>query len=270
VKLRAALLAASLSVLCPNSARAQSHEHPAPERPEKHPHIPPVTDDDRAAAFPPHVEGHAVHDQAVSYFVLIDQFEWQGGGDGSAIDWDTKGWIGGDVNRFWFRTEGKEEDGLEQAQAHFLYGRAISPWWDLVLGVRQDFRPGPPQTWAAVGFRGLAPYWIEVEATAYVGEAGRTHFRFETEYELLLTNRLVLQPLVEMEIYGKSDPEHEMGAGLSTLDAGIRIRYEIRREIAPYVGVAWREKFGETADLAEAAGKETGSTQAAFGVRLWF
>jgi copper resistance protein B len=252
------------------AALPQSHHHPAPEQPEKNAHIPPVTEDDRKAAFPPDVAGHTVHDRAVNYFVLIDQLEWQNGTSVESIEWDTKGWIGGDRDRFWFRTEGREEDGIQQAQAHFLYGRAIHPWWDFVLGLRQDFRPGPPQTWAAVGLRGLAPYWLEVEATAYVGEAGRTHFRLETEYELLLTNRLILQPLVEVEIYGKSDPEHEMGAGVSTLDAGFRLRYEIRREIAPYLGLVWREKFGETADLAEAAGNETGTTQVAFGVRLWF
>jgi copper resistance protein B len=270
VKRRATLLIACLSALCPIAAEARAHHPPSPEQTEEYPNVPPVTEEDRSAAFPPDVQGHTVHDRAVNYFVLIDQLEWQNGTNVESFEWDTKGWIGGDRDRFWFRTEGREEDGVEQAQAHFLYGRAISAWWDLVLGVRQDFRPGPAQTWAAVGFRGLAPYWIEVEATAYVGEAGRTHFRFETEYELLLTNRLILQPLAEIEIYGKSDPEHEMGAGLSTLDAGLRLRYEIRREIAPYIGVAWREKFGETADLAEAAGKKTGTTQLSVGIRLWF
>ena len=110
----------------------------------------------------------------------------------------------------YFLVEGGD---LAEAQAHAPYGRAIHRWWDVVAGVRQDFRPGPARTWAAVGVQGLAPYWFEVEATAYIGESGRTHFRFETEYELLLTNRLVLQPLVELEIYGKSDPERGIGAG---------------------------------------------------------
>ncbi len=180
------------------------HQAPAEALP---PFIPVVTDADRAAAFPSALEGHAVHDHAVNHFVLFDQFEWQTGGAGSGASWDTKGWVGQDVNRLWFRTEGESESGrLEGAEAHLFYGRAISRWWDVVAGVRQDIEPGPSQTWAAVGIQGLAPQWFEVEATAYVGESGRTQFRFETEYELLLTNRLVLQPLVEVAAPRKRRP----------------------------------------------------------------
>jgi copper resistance protein B len=234
------------------------------------PGIAPITDADRAAAFPD-VEGHAVHDTALNYYVLFDQLEWLGGGGSTGGSWDTKGWIGGDRDRFWFRTEGSGLDGrLGNSQTHLMYGRAIARWWDLVVGIRQDVRPGPAQTWAAIGVQGLAPYWFDVEATAYVGASGRTHVRFEVEYEMLLTNRLVLQPLVELEIYGKADPEHEMGAGLSTADAGLRLRYELRREIAPYVGVSWSRKFFGTADLAEAAGARHDGARVAVGLRVWF
>jgi len=233
------------------------------------PTVPPVTDADRQAAFPD-VHGHAVHDRMINYYVLLDQLELQGG-NGNGGSWDTQGWVGGDSNRFWFRTEGDATAGrLSTAQAHMVYGRAIARWWDVVAGVRQDFRPGSPQTWAAIGIQGIAPYWFEVEATAYVGAAGRTHVRFEAEYELLLTQRLVLQPLTEIEIYGKADPEHRMGAGLSTADAGLRLRYEIRRELAPYVGIVWNRKFFETAELAHAAGQQAATTRVAGGLRLWF
>ncbi len=232
--------------------------------------IPPITDVDRATAFPD-VEGHAVHDSAVNSYVLFDQLEWQHGDGGNGGSWDTKGWIGRDRDRLWFRTEGSGSGGrLGNSQTHLMYGRAIARWWDVMVGVRQDVRPGPAQTWAAVGIQGLAPYWFDVEATAYVGASGRTHFRFETEYELLLTNRLVLQPLLEVEIYGKSDLEHGMGAGLSTADTGLRLRYEFRREIAPYVGVTWSRKFFETADLAEANGDRAEGARLALGLRLWF
>lgn len=234
------------------------------------PGVPPITDADRAAAFPD-VEEHSVHDNAVNYFVLFDQLEWLGADGHVGVSWDNKGWMGGDRDRLWFRTEGSGDNGrIGNAQAHLLYGRALARWWDLIVGVRQDMRPGPAQTWAAVGVQGLAPYWFEVEATAYVGASGRTHVRFETEYELLLTNRLVLQPLVEVEIYGKSDPEHGIGAGLSTADAGLRLRYEFRREIAPYVGVTWSRKFLGTADFAQAAGNRSEGARLALGVRLWF
>jgi copper resistance protein B len=234
------------------------------------PFIPRLTDEDRKAAFPD-VEGHAVHDQAVNYFVLLDQFEWQAAADGSGLNLDSKGWIGRDRDRLWLRAEGDSEEGrVGEAQAHVLYGRHFSRWWDIVGGIRQDFRPGPAQTWAAIGVQGLAPYWFEIEATAYVGASARTHVRFEVEYELLLTNRLVLQPLAEVEIFGKSDPQRGVGAGVSTTDIGFRLRYEFRREVAPYVGVAWSNKWGQTADFAEAAGEDAGGARLVTGVRLWF
>ena len=248
-----------------------AHQKPAAQK-EYPAGIPPVTEEDRKAAFPQLDDaGHAVHDSAVHYYVLFDQLEWQAGDGITAGNWDNRGWIGRDVNRFWFRTEGEAEDGdLAEAQAHALYGRAIHRWWDVVAGVRQDFRPGPARTWAAVGVQGLAPYWFEVEATAYIGESGRTHFRVETEYELLLTNRLILQPLVELEIYGKSDPERGIGAGLSSGEAGLRVRYEFRREFAPDIGVTWNRKFFGTGDFARAAGEDTGGARLATGVRVWF
>lgn len=230
--------------------------------------VPPLTDADRGNVFPD-LGGHAVHDNAVNYFILVDQLEWSGGAE-TGGSWDSSGWIGRDRDRFWFRTEGGGEGGrLGEAQAHALYGRAIGRWWDLVAGVRQDVRPGPARTWAAIGIQGLAPYWFDVEMTAYVGASGRTHFRFETEYELLLTNRLILQPLVEAEIHGKSDRERGIGAGLSTADAGVRLRYEIRRELAPYIGVVWNRSFFGTADALEAAGEKTGGARLVLGVRLW-
>lgn len=232
--------------------------------------IPPLTDADRAAAFPD-VNGHEVHDGALNYFVLFDQFEWQVGEGTQGVNWDTKSWVGGDRNRIWVRSEGETGRArVDHAEGHVLYGRAISRWWDLVGGVRQDFRPGPARTWAAIGLQGLAPQWFEIEATAYVGAGGRTHLRLEAEYDLLLTNRLVLQPLVEMEFYGKSDPERRIGPGLSTADAGVRIRYEVRREVAPYLGLVWQRRFAGTADFARAAGQDVGAWRAVGGVRLWF
>ena len=232
--------------------------------------LPPVTDQDRRAAFPD-VEGHAVHDQAIHYFVLFDQLEWQSGGGAKGLNVDSKGWVGGDLNRFWFRAEAETEGRrLGASQAHFLYGRAFARWWDVVAGVRQDVRPGPAQTWAAIGIQGLAPYWFEVEATAYIGENGRTHFRLETEYELLLTNRLVLQPLIELELYGKDIPERGIGAGLSSAEYGLRLRFEIRRELAPYLGITWNHKYGATARFARASGEDAGGTRVLLGLRTWF
>lgn len=233
--------------------------------------IPRITDEDRKAAFPQDVEGHAVHDRSINSYVLLDQLEWQAKAGGTGLNIDTKGWVGRDRDRLWFRAEGDGEDGrVGEAEAHLLYGRQFSRWWDVVAGVRQDFEPGPSRTWAAFGIQGLAPYWFEIELTGYVGASGRTHLRGEVEYELLLTNRVVLQPLIELELFGKSDPERGIGAGLSTTEMGLRLRYEFKREFAPYVGVTWNNKWGRTADLAEAAGEDTGGARFVTGLRLWF
>ena len=249
-----------------------AHEHHATkdENRELPPFIPPITDVDLKAAFPD-VKGHTVHDNGVNYFVLFDQLEWQRGAGPNSFSLDSKGWMGRDRDRLWFRAEGDGADGrVEEAQMHLLYGRQISRWWDVVGGIRQDFRPGPAQTWAAFGVQGLAPYWFQIEATAYVGASGRTHARFEVEYELLLTNRLIAQPLFEAEIFGKSDPERGIGAGLSTTDIGVRLRYEFKREFAPYIGVTWKNRWGKTADFAKAAGEDRGGARFVSGVRLWF
>ena len=117
---------------------------------------------------------------------------------------------------------------------------------------------------------GLAPYWFEVEATAYVGAGGQTAARLEATYELLFTNRVALQPLVEVNLYGKTNRERGIGAGVSSLDAGLRIRYELRREFAPYLGVSWHSRFGETADFAEAGGESTRGRRFVAGLQLWF
>jgi copper resistance protein B len=203
--------------------------------------------------------------------VLFDQLEWQSNAGGTGLNVDTRGWVGGDRDRFWFRAEGDGDDGgVGNAQTHLFYGRRIARWWDLVAGIEQEFDPGPARTWAAFGIQGLAPYRFEIELTGYVGAEGRTHLRTEVEYELLLTNRLVLQPQLEMELFGKSDPERGIGAGLSTTDIGFRLRYEFKRELAPYIGVVWSNKWGETADFTEAAGEDAGGARFVAGLRLWF
>jgi len=270
---RYAALAILATMMFGGGARVTAQEQPpkaavekqAPKEP-----IPPVTDADRAAAFPPGLDGHEVHDRAIHTFVLFDRLEWQGRGSGG-FSLENTSWIGGDIDRLWIRAEGESEDGtVENASIHGLWGRSFSRWWDVVVGIRQDVRPGDPQTWAAFGVQGLAPQWFEVEATGYVGAGGRTRGTFEVEYDLLMTNRLILQPLVELEMYGKDDPARGIGAGLSSIETGLRLRYEIRRELAPYVGVTWNRKLFGTGDFAGAAGESKSSARVAFGVRAWF
>lgn len=232
--------------------------------------IPPVTQADIDAAFPD-VHAHHLHGTSSNSFWLLDRLEVSDTDAGTALGWDGMAWIGGDVQRLWLRSEGTAIDGhLEHGDVEVLYGRSVRTWWDVVAGMRQDVGEGPSRTWAAVGVQGLAPYKFEVAATAYAGAGGRTAARVEAEYDTLFTNRLILQWRAEANAYGKSDPLAGIGSGLSTLEAGVRLRYEVTRQFAPYIGIEHERAFGNTAGLRRAAGHGAGDTRVVAGLRLWF
>lgn len=232
--------------------------------------IPVVTDEDRAAAVPP-PNDHAVHDNTIQHYVLLNRLEAWNADPGTGMAWEGQGWVGTDRNRLWLRSEGERSDGhTEAADLEVLYGRSIATWWDVVAGIRHDFKPGDSQSFAAIGVQGLAPQKFEIEATAYLGERGQTAARFEAEYELLLTNRLILQPLVEVNLFGKDDPARGIGSGLSTAEAGLRLRYEFTRQFAPYIGVVREQAFGRTADLRRAENEDINDTRIVAGFRIWF
>jgi copper resistance protein B len=203
--------------------------------------------------------------------VLVDQLDWRSTDDADAIGWDMQAWYGSDYNKLWFKSEGERSDGTtEEARAELLWDRIFSRWWSAQAGIRHDFDEGPSRDWLAVGVQGLAPYFFEVEATAYFGEGGRTAARFSAEYDLLLTQRLILQPELELNAYGKADPERGLGSGVSDAQVALRLRYEIRREIAPYVGIAWVRHLGNTADLLRASGEDDSDVEFLAGIRFWF
>ncbi|WP_439859858.1 copper resistance protein B [Pseudomonas sp. MBLB4136] len=232
--------------------------------------IPVLTDADRAAAFPP-LPGHAVHDKMLSWFLLFDQLEYQNADEGSVLSWDASAWVGGDIDRLWLRSEGERTNGMtEEAELQALWGHAIGPWWELVGGLRQDFKPGPAQTWGAFGIQGMPLYGLEVEATGFVGEQGQSALRLEGEYDMLLTNRLILQPTAELNFYGRNDHERGVGSGLASSEVGLRLRYEIRREFAPYIGVTWNRAYGNTADLVREEGGDVSEARLVAGIRMWF
>lgn len=232
--------------------------------------IPPVTQAAREAAFPD-VAGHHVHDNSVHSFWLLDRLEAWNADTGTGAGWEATGWVGTDIDRLWLRSEGEHVDGTtESADIEVLYGRAIDPWWDLVAGVRHDFGEGPSQTFAAFGVQGLSPYKFEVGATAYAGESGQTAASLEIEYETLFTNRLILQSMAEAELYGKDDERRGIGSGLGTVEVGFRLRYEVTRQFAPYIGVVHERAFGKTADLRRAAGEDIDDGRVVAGLRLWF
>jgi len=203
--------------------------------------------------------------------LLVDRLERVDTRDGNATAYDAQAWFGRDYDRLVVKAEGDYGQGkMQEARTELLWGHAIATFWDTQLGARYDSGVGPDRSWLALGVQGLAPYWFNVEATAYVGDAGRTALRLEVEYELLLTQRLILQPRLDLNAYGKSDEALGIGSGLSDGAAGLRLRYEFTRQFAPYVGVERAGKFGKTADLARAAGEKTDETRWVAGVRFWF
>lgn len=205
--------------------------------------------------------------------VVIDRLE-AGFGDGpDAYLWDAQGWTGGDIHRFWWKTEGEGDlhGRLHEAEIQALYSRAISPFWNLQAGVRQDIRPdGADTTHAVLGLQGLAPHWWEIDAAAFLSTRGDLTAKVEAEYDQRITQRLILQPRVEAALSARDAPELDLGSGLSSIQAGLRLRYEFTREFAPYVGVEWTRALGSTADLIAARGDEPDKTQVVVGLKTWF
>lgn len=201
--------------------------------------------------------------------IMFDQLEWRDANNTGVIE--AQAWIGKDLNKFWLKADIEKHAGeTEDAEVQALYSRAITTYWDMQIGVREDIKPTPTRTWAVIGMQGLAPYFLNVDAALFVGEAGRTAARLSAEYDVLLTQRLILSPEVEINIYGQNDPETGTSSGLSDAQAGLRLRYEIRREFAPYIGVNWNKKYGKTAVAAESQGDAAKDTSWVAGVRFWF
>ena len=204
--------------------------------------------------------------------LLLDRLEYRMGKGADGYHWEGEGWIGGDINRFAFKTEGEGAFGgpLERAEVQALYSRAIDPWFNLEAGVRHDIRPDPRRTYAVVGIEGLAPYWFEVSAQAFLSNRGDAHLRLEGSYDQRISQRLILQPAAEINVAAQDVPELGIGSGVSDVELGLRLRYEFAREFAPYVGVNWERKLGDTARLARADGERASATSLVMGVRFWF
>ncbi|WP_338039790.1 copper resistance protein B [Luteibacter yeojuensis] len=210
-------------------------------------------------------------DAAPVGMLLLDRLESFAGQGGHGQSWEAEGWYGNDTDKLWLRSEGEREGGRPRdGDVEAFWSHAVAPFWDAQLGVRRDVGEGPKRTWAALGLQGLAPYWFEVEATAYAGSGGRTAARVRVEYELLLTQRLILQPELEVNAYGKDDLRRGIRSGVSSLEGGLRLRYEIRRSIAPYVGIAWDHLVAGTAGLARGNGRRVTDRRWVAGIRLWF
>jgi copper resistance protein B len=206
-------------------------------------------------------------------YVQGDRFEYSSGDGNPHLLWDAQGWYGGDLHKLWVKTEGEVMLGggkVEEAEIQALYSRAILPFFDLQAGVRHDFEHGPTRTYGVIGLQGLAPYMFEIDFASFVSNKGDVSARVELEYDLLITQRLIAQPRAELNFALQDVPEHGVGSGLSSADLGLRLRYEIAREFAPYIGVSWSRSIGNTEDFVRAEGGDPSTLSFVAGVRFWF
>lgn len=213
------------------------------------------------------------HGGGTNYFVLSDRFEYQSNDGSPLLLFDGQGWWGTDRNRLWVKSEIEYDfdgDRFEEAELQALWSRPVSRYFDIQAGVRRDFEPDPSRNYAVIGVQGLAPYWFEIDAAVFVSGHGDVTARIEAEYDLLLTQRLIAQPRTELNFAAQDVAALGLGSGLSTAELGLRLRYELRREFAPYVGVNWVRSVGDTADFVRAAGDDPGAVSVVAGVRLWF
>ncbi len=198
----------------------------------------------------------------------VDYADW--GSNRREMTWDGFAWYGGDSEKVWVKTEGEWSDGdLEEAELQLLYSRNVARFWDVQAGIRHDFRPDPTN-YLAMSLLGLAPYFFEVDASAFVSDDGDVSFRGKAEYDLLLTQAMIVTPYAEANVYMSDVPEQDVGSGLSNIDAGLRIRYEIRREFAPYIDFNYVGLFGESKSIGEADNKDANDFTVRVGLRFWF
>ncbi len=237
----------------------------------------------RAQSSKPHKVGKAaatvsamespVMDNTIFAHVRLDQFEDRTDGPDNELRWDGEGWIGTDMNRLWLKSEGFSTNSTVSDGDHeALYDRPIPHmrYFDAQAGVRADLDSGPKRAWAAVGIEGLAPYYFQFAPTLFIRDGGNVAGRLVGSYDLLLTQRWIVQPEAELHFYNKDDPARLVGSGFSELDTGLRLRYEISRKFGPYVGFAYNGKYGNTATYARQARETTSDPRFVFGLRLWY
>jgi len=224
------------------------------------------TDSNVAAPF-----GPPIADKASFTHLMLDQLEGRFGEGGDALRWSGEAWAGTDHARLWLKSEGAVQNGkAEDGRYEVFYDRPVSSFWDLQVGVRADIDSRPGRAWAALGVEGLAPYYIKVSATAYASDQDHLAFRLEASDDIRFTQKLILEPQIEANFYSKGDTGRRVGSGLSDIDAGLRLRYEVTRKIAPYVGVVFERRFGRTAAFARAASERPDATRFVVGLRSWF
>ncbi len=215
---------------------------------------------------------YAEHGSMQTGKLSIDRLEYRAGHGPGGYSWEGEAWYGGDYDRLWLKSMGDADFGKSpgSAEVQALWSHAIDPWFNLQTGVRYDIRPRPGRTHLVVGVQGLTPYLIEVDAAAFLSDRGELTGRFEAEYDQRITNRLILQPRIEINLAAQDSRSIGVGAGLSSIEAGLRLRYAIVPEFAPYLGIDYDRLTGNTADFARAAGRGVGGGAFVAGMRTWF
>ena len=205
--------------------------------------------------------------------VMINQLEIRSAEGSNLLAWDAEGWIGKDLNKLWLKTEGEYVSGkVPDMESQALYSRAVAPFWDMQVGWRHDKleNPAPHRDWLTLGVRGLAPYSFDVDGAVFIGDNGRLAARLKVEYDILFTQRLILVPEININVYSRDDPATATGSGLANIETGLRLRYEIRREFAPYIGLNWNRLYGKSADYAREEGGDVDNVRLLVGLRTWF
>lgn len=216
-------------------------------------------------------------DQVIRRLVLADLLEYQPSDDAQVLRWDAFAWVGRDYDKLWIKTEGEQRTDVSREgilEAQVLYARLLSPFWFLQAGLRHDRLTEPvddrSRSFVVLGVQGLAPYRFDTETALFVSEEGDVSWRLTASYDFWLTQRMALQPRVDTNVAAQDVPDFGTGGGVNDIELGLRLRYEVMRKFAPYVGMSWKRRFGETADLARQTGEDIGTTTAVVGVRLWF
>lgn len=203
--------------------------------------------------------------------VMLDKIEIRSTAGSDPLMVDAETWIGYDLNKFWIKAELERVDGeLKESQWQFLYSKAVTPYWDMQMGWRHDAKPSPSRDWLALSMKGVTPYFFTVDAGVFIGDSGQIAVVLDAEYDALITQKLILSPEIDISAYSENDVALNIGSGLSSMDFSLRLRYEMRREFAPYIGLNWSKKWGETADLVEAAGEDADDMHWVAGIRSWF
>lgn len=203
--------------------------------------------------------------------VMLETAEWRPGPGEDGFGWEASASYGGDIHRLMIRTEGEGAGGrAHRAELQGLYARAIGPYFNLETGLARDLESGPRRTYAVLGLEGLAPYWFELGAKAFLSDRGQLSARLSGAYDLRLTQAWILEPRAELTLAASDDRARQVGSGLSSGEFGLRLRYAAKPELSPYVGLLHEARFGRTADLAQAAGEDARDTRLVLGLRAWF